>query len=101
MKHLKAIVFCLILMLAAGAALPVFAERLADFDPEKPCSLNVTLTTEDGQKAAGAEIVLVYSIIIMALGLFFIVRPDTVLQLLSTIVGIFLPLACFLSIIMT
>lgn len=58
MKHLKAIVFCLILMLAAGAALPVFAERIADFDPEKPCSLNVTLTTEDGQKAAGAEIMI-------------------------------------------
>ena len=44
---------------------------------------------ENYGKAAGAEIVLVYSIIIMALGLFFIVRPDTVLQLLSTIVGIF------------
>ena len=58
MKHLKAIVFCLILMLAAAAALPVFAESIQDFDPEKPCSLNVTLTTEDGQKAAGAEVML-------------------------------------------
>lgn len=44
---------------------------------------------ENYGKAAGAEIVLVYSIIIMAMGVFFIVRPDTVLQLLSTIVGIF------------
>ena len=58
MKHLTAIVFCLILMLAVTAALPVFAESIQDFDPEKPCSLNVTLTTEDGQKAAGAEVML-------------------------------------------
>ena len=44
---------------------------------------------ENYGKAAGAEIVLVYSIIIMAIGIFFILKPDTVLQLLSTIVGIF------------
>lgn len=40
-------------------------------------------------KAAGAEIVLVYSIVLMALGVFFILNPDIVLQLLSTIVGLF------------
>lgn len=44
---------------------------------------------ENYGKAAGAEIVLVYSVIIMALGLVFILKPDIVLQLLSTIVGIF------------
>ena len=32
---------------------------------------------------------LVYSIILMALGMFFILNPEIVLQLLSTIVGIF------------
>ena len=61
MKQLKAIVFCLILMVAAAAALPVSAEKLSAFDPEKPCSLKITLTTEDGQKVAGAE-VMVYQI---------------------------------------
>lgn len=44
---------------------------------------------ENYGKAVGAEIVLVYSIIIMAIGLVFILKPDVVLQLLSTIVGIF------------
>lgn len=44
---------------------------------------------ENYGKAAGAEIVLVYSIILMALGVFFILNPEIVLQLLSTIVGIF------------
>ena len=44
---------------------------------------------ENYGKAAGAEIVLVYSVIIMAIGLIFIIKPDIVLQLLSTIVGIF------------
>ena len=44
---------------------------------------------ENYGKAVGAEIVLVYSVILMALGLFFILNPEIVLQLLSTIVGIF------------
>lgn len=44
---------------------------------------------ENYGKAAGAEIVLVYSIVLMALGVFFILNPDIVLQLLSTIVGLF------------
>lgn len=44
---------------------------------------------ENYGKAAGAEIVLVYSIIIMAIGVFFIIKPGIVLQLLSTIVGLF------------
>ena len=44
---------------------------------------------ENYGKAAGAEIVLVYSIVIMALGVFFIIQPDTVLILLSTVVGLF------------
>ena len=44
---------------------------------------------ENYGKAAGAEIVLVYSIVIMVIGLFFILKPDVVLQLLSTIVGLF------------
>ena len=61
MKHLKPFVFCLILMIAAMAAMPVFAENISEFDPEHPCTLNVTLTTEDGQKAAGAE-VMIYQI---------------------------------------
>ena len=43
---------------------------------------------ENYGKAAGAEIVLVYSIILMALGVIFILKPDFVLQLLSTIAGI-------------
>ena len=60
-QQLKAFVFCLILMIAAGAAMPVFAESISEFDPQKPCTLNVTLTTEDGQKAAGAE-VMIYQI---------------------------------------
>lgn len=44
---------------------------------------------ENYGKAVGAEIVLVYSIIIMVIGLFFILKPAVVLQLLSTIVGLF------------
>ena len=44
---------------------------------------------ENYGKAAGAEIVLVYSLGIMAIGLFFVLRPEVVLQLLSTFVGIF------------
>ena len=44
---------------------------------------------ENYGKAAGAEIVLVYSIILMALGLFFVINADIVLQLLSTILGLF------------
>lgn len=44
---------------------------------------------ENYGKAAGAEIVLVYSIVLMALGVFFILNPDIVLQLLSTIAGLF------------
>ena len=44
---------------------------------------------ENYNKAAGAEIVLVYSIVIMAIGIVFILKPDIVLQLLSTLVGLF------------
>lgn len=44
---------------------------------------------ENYGKAAGAEIVLVYSVVLMALGVFFILNPDIVLQLLSTIAGLF------------
>ena len=44
---------------------------------------------ENYGKAAGAEIVLVYSIILMALGIVFILKTAVVLQLLSTVVGIF------------
>ncbi len=44
---------------------------------------------ENYGKAAGAEIVLVYSLILIALGVFFLLKPDTVLQLLTFIVGIF------------
>ena len=43
---------------------------------------------ENYGKAAGAEIVLVYSIVLMALGVILILKPDFVLQLLSTIAGI-------------
>ena len=58
MKQLKALVFCLVLMLAAGAAMPAFAEKISDFDPAHLCSLKVVLSTEDGQNAAGAEVVI-------------------------------------------
>lgn len=44
---------------------------------------------ENYGKAAGAEIVLVYSIVIMALGVYFIIKPAIVLQILSTVVGLF------------
>ncbi len=44
---------------------------------------------ENYGKAAGAEIVLVYSIAIMVIGVVFIIKREFVLQLLATIVGIF------------
>lgn len=44
---------------------------------------------ENYGKAAGAEVVLVYSIVIMAVGAFCVARPDAILQLLSTALGIF------------
>lgn len=44
---------------------------------------------ENYGKAAGAEIILVYSIGIMAIGIYFLIKPDTVLLLLSVFVGIF------------
>lgn len=44
---------------------------------------------ENYGKAAGAEIVLVYSIIIMVIGVVFIIKRELVLQLLATIIGLF------------
>jgi len=44
---------------------------------------------ENYGKAAGAEIILVYSLGIMAIGIFLILKTDTVLLLLSAFVGIF------------
>ena len=44
---------------------------------------------ENYGKAAGAEVVLVYSIVIMIVGAFCVARPDAILQLLSTALGIF------------
>jgi uncharacterized membrane protein HdeD (DUF308 family) len=45
---------------------------------------------EEGyEKAAGAEIVLVYSVIIAVLGIVFIFRPNLVMQLLSFVIGIY------------
>lgn len=45
---------------------------------------------EEGyEKAAGAEIVLVYSVIIAILGIVFIFRPNLVMQLLSFVIGIY------------
>ena len=44
---------------------------------------------ENYGEAAGAEVVLVCSIVLLALGVFFIRNPDIVLQLLSTIAGLF------------
>ena len=58
MKQLKAIVFCLILMIAVAAALPVSAEESGSFDPKKLCTLNITLTTDEDQAVAGAELML-------------------------------------------
>ena len=40
-------------------------------------------------KSVGAEIVLVYSIIIMILGLIFLIKPEFVLQILALTVGVF------------
>lgn len=44
---------------------------------------------ENYGKAAGAEIVLVYSIVIMAIGIVFMLKPNMVLQFLSAFVGLF------------
>ena len=44
---------------------------------------------ENYGKAAGAEIVLVYSIIIMAIGIVFMLKPNMVLHFLSAFVGLF------------
>lgn len=44
---------------------------------------------ENYGKAAGAEIVLVYSIIIMVIGVVFVIKRELVLQLLATIIGLF------------
>ena len=44
---------------------------------------------ENYGKAAGAEIVLVYSLAIMVIGIVFIIKREFVLQLLATIIGIF------------
>lgn len=44
---------------------------------------------ENYGNAAGAEIVLVYSIIIMILGIIFMIRPNLVMQLLSFVIGVF------------
>ncbi|MBP5774908.1 MAG: DUF308 domain-containing protein, partial [Clostridiales bacterium] len=45
---------------------------------------------EEGyEKAAGAEIVLVYSVIIAILGIVFIFRPNLVMQLLSVVIGLY------------
>ncbi len=40
-------------------------------------------------KSVGAEIVLVYSVIIMILGIIFFIRPDFVLSILALTVGVF------------
>ena len=40
-------------------------------------------------KSVGAEIVLVYSVIVMILGIIFLIRPDFVLNILALTVGIF------------
>ncbi len=44
---------------------------------------------ENYGNAAGAEIVLVYSIIITVLGIIFMIRPNLVMQLLSFVIGIY------------
>ena len=40
-------------------------------------------------KSAGAEIVLVYSVIILILGIIFLIKPEFVLQILTLCVGVF------------
>ena len=40
-------------------------------------------------KAAGAEIVLVYSVIVMIIGFVFLLKPELVLQILALVVGLF------------
>lgn len=44
---------------------------------------------ENYGNAAGAEIVLVYSIIITVLGIIFMIRPTLVMQLLSFVIGVY------------
>ena len=44
---------------------------------------------ENYGNAAGAEIVLVYSIIITVLGIIFMIRPNLVMQLLSFVIGVY------------
>ena len=44
---------------------------------------------ENYGNAAGAEIVLVYSIIITVLGIVFMIRPNLVMQLLSFVIGVY------------
>jgi len=44
---------------------------------------------ENYGKAAGAEVVLVYSLVIIVIGIVFLLKPSVVLQLLATILGIF------------
>lgn len=44
---------------------------------------------ENYGKAAGAEIVLVYSLAIMVIGIVFIIKRETVLQFLAMLIGIF------------
>lgn len=58
MKHLKAIIFCMMLVFAAAAAAPVYADDISEYDPAKLCTLNVKLTTDTGRQAAGAEVML-------------------------------------------
>ena len=44
---------------------------------------------ENYGNAAGAEIVLVYSMIIIVLGIIFMIRPNLVMQLLSFVIGVY------------
>jgi uncharacterized membrane protein HdeD (DUF308 family) len=44
---------------------------------------------ENYGNAAGAEIVLVYSMIIIVLGIIFMIKPNLVMQLLSFVIGVY------------
>ena len=52
--------------------------------------ISIKQLREEGYgNAAGAEIVLVYSIIIAVLGIIFVIKPNLVMQLLSFCIGVF------------
>ena len=65
-------------LLVASGAMALSAQTIIEIDQNLA-----------GDYAAGAEIVLVYSIIITVLGIVFMIRPNLVMQLLSFVIGVY------------